>query len=293
MGHVAGALLVAVAVALEVEIPPSTSEAAPTYGLKPVQSEADLRICGAQSVRRKQLSGKYIRGVGVEIGAKHTPLPVDRRGNRVIYVDHKDDAGLAAQFGAAPAGRERLHVDVVDDGAALRKFANSSLDFVIANHVLEHLPCALCALAAWARVLKPGGIIFAAIPSMRHTFDKDRAGPTPLAHHLADLGDPARVARSFLEHAMEPHVKEAAGLPGARMTRDQAAAFLATPAAPGLHLHTFTPESIFELVVGAATRAGVPVAQLAASRANPTECVAIIQVTRANSNSGAVAFTGR
>ncbi|KAH8091602.1 methyltransferase domain-containing protein [Aureococcus anophagefferens] len=264
MGHVAGALLVAVAVALEVEIPPSTSEAAPTYGLKPVQSEADLRICGAQSVRRKQLSGKYIRGVGVEIGAKHTPLPVDRRGNRVIYVDHKDDAGLAAQFGAAPAGRERLHVDVVDDGAALRKFANSSLDFVIANHVLEHLPCALCALAAWARVLKPGGIIFAAIPSMRHTLDKDRAGPTPLAHHLADLGDPAR-----------------------------AAAFLATPAAPGLHLHTFTPESIFELVVGAATRAGVPVAQLAASRANPTECVAIIQVTRANSNSGAVAFTGR
>ncbi|KAH8061443.1 methyltransferase domain-containing protein [Aureococcus anophagefferens] len=263
MGHVAGALLVAVAVALEVEIPPSTSEAAPTYGLKPVQSEADLRICGAQSVRRKQLSGKYIRGVGVEIGAKHTPLPVDRRGNRVIYVDHKDDAGLAAQFGAAPAGRERLHVDVVDDGAALRKFANSSLDFVIANHVLEHLPCALCALAAWARVLKPGGIIFAAIPSMRHTFDKDRAGPT-----RSRTTSPISATR-------------------------RARCLLATPAAPGLHLHTFTPESIFELVVGAATRAGVPVAQLAASRANPTECVAIIQVTRANSNSGAVAFTGR
>ena len=273
----AALVLIGVVGASDVEIPESTSSAAPSFGLRPVQSAEDLRVCGAQAIRRKQLSGKYVRGVGIEIGAKHTPLPVDRRGNTVIYVDHKDDEGLAAQFGTAPVGRDRLHVDVVDDGTKLEKFHNRSLDFVIANHVLEHLPCALCALAAWVRVLKPGGIIFAAIPNMRNTFDRDRDGPTPLDHHLDEFAHPAKVDGSFLDHAMERHIKEAADLPGAAMTRAQAEAFLRTPAAPGLHLHTFTPESIFDLIKSAATQAGLPIVQLAASRANPTECIAIIQ----------------
>lgn len=262
----------------EREPPPTTDAWAPTATLTPAQDAADLKLCGAATVRRKQLSGRYVRGVGVEIGAKHTPLPVDRRGGTdVLYVDHKDDAGLTAQFGAAPTNRERLHVDVVDDGMVLGRFANRSLDFVIANHVLEHLPCALCALRAWARVLRPGGVVFAAIPNMAHTFDRDRDGPTPAAHHLADLRDPVAAARGVVDHAMERDVKEAADLPGRAMTRAQAEAFLASPAGPGLHLHTFTPESIFDLVAAARAEAGIPLTQLAASRANPTECIAILQ----------------
>ena len=122
-----------VAVTGEMEVPASTSSPSKTATLKPVQSAEDLRICGSLMVRRKQLSGKYIHGVGVEIGAKHTPLPVDRRGNVVIYVDHKDDEGLTEQFGDAPSGHDRLHVDVVDDGTAEGDWAPYPEGFVHAT----------------------------------------------------------------------------------------------------------------------------------------------------------------
>ncbi len=39
-------------------------------------------------------------------------------------------------------------------------YADASFDFVMAAHVLEHLPEPLCALKEMARVLKPGGILF-------------------------------------------------------------------------------------------------------------------------------------
>ena len=272
-------MIAAIAGAL-VEPPPTVETSSPTAREKPAQTPEDLKICGEKVVRRKQLSGRYVHGVGIEIGAKHTPLPVDRRGNtRVIYVDHKDDDGLTAQFGDSPMGRPRITVDVVDDGATLARFSNRSLDFVIANHVLEHLPCALCALSNWARVLKPGGVVFAAIPNMRHTFDKDRDGPTPSAHHLAEVRDPPSAVRNVAAHARERNVKEAADSPGREMDAAQAAAFLASPAGPGLHIHTFTPESIHDLVHSAVDRAGLPLVQLAASRANPTECITILQRT--------------
>lgn len=124
-------------------------------------------------------------------------------------------------------------------------------------------------------------MIFAAIPNMVNTFDKDRDGPTPFEHHLAEFHDPHAVERSFLEHAMERNIKEAAEFPDRRMSRDEAAAFLKTPGAPGLHLHTYTAESIYELILNAKAKAGIPVTHLAASRSNPTECIAIIQRTPA------------
>lgn len=39
-------------------------------------------------------------------------------------------------------------------------YADASFDFVMAAHVLEHLPEPLCALKEMVRVLKPGGILF-------------------------------------------------------------------------------------------------------------------------------------
>jgi len=84
----------------------------------------------------------------------------------------------------------------------------------------------LCALRAWTRVLKPGGVIFAAIPNMLYTFDRDRKGPTPFSHFAAEASDEALLAGSVLRHAMEANIKEAADTPGRAMDEAQAKAFL-------------------------------------------------------------------
>lgn len=64
-------------------------------------------------------------------------------------------------------------VDVVASGDNL-PFADSSLDYVITSHVLEHFFDPIKALKEWHRVIKNGGYIFMIVPHKERTFDKDK-----------------------------------------------------------------------------------------------------------------------
>ena len=59
------------------------------------------------------------------------------------------------------------------------------MDFVIANHFIEHTQDPLGTLANHLRVLIPGGIHYLAVPHRRRTFDADRP-PTSLEHIVRD-----------------------------------------------------------------------------------------------------------
>jgi SAM-dependent methyltransferase len=63
----------------------------------------------------------------------------------------------------------------------LAGLADSSQDFVIASHVLEHLANPLAMLVDIHRVLRSGGLLVLLIPDRHKTFDRDRV-PTPLTH---------------------------------------------------------------------------------------------------------------
>ena len=65
-------------------------------------------------------------------------------------------------------------IDVVDDADRLATFADDAVDFVIANHVLEHLEDPIAALGQMLRVVRPGGIVFLTLPDARHWFDARR-----------------------------------------------------------------------------------------------------------------------
>jgi predicted SAM-dependent methyltransferase len=132
---------------------------------------------------RGDIAGRYLRGDGIEIGALDIPLQLPRQA-RVRYVDRKDIAGLRADFPNL-ADRAFVDVDVVDDGERLDSFAAGSLDFVVANHMVEHTEDPIGTLRAHVRVLRRGGALYLAVPDRRHTFDAVRAR-TPLAHHLRD-----------------------------------------------------------------------------------------------------------
>lgn len=131
---------------------------------------------------RDQLSATYLSGNGIEIGALCHPLSVN---GTAVYVDRLDNDGLHQQYPDIPTDK-MVKVDVVDDGETLEKFDNNSLDFVIANHFLEHAKDPLGTIMEWLSVLRPGGKIFCAIPDKEKCFDKHRP-TTEIAHMYSDF----------------------------------------------------------------------------------------------------------
>ncbi|MBV9252050.1 MAG: methyltransferase domain-containing protein [Acetobacteraceae bacterium] len=67
----------------------------------------------------------------------------------------------------------------------MRGVEPESQDFIIANHVLEHVEDPLKALRSVSRVLRGNGIAYLALPDKRYTFDKERE-TTTLQHLQRD-----------------------------------------------------------------------------------------------------------
>lgn len=124
-----------------------------------------------------------IEGVGIEVGARDNPLPVNKKKAQVKYVDIADKE---TQIKDTPSlkGRKFVKVNYYSDIREL-PFTDGSQDFVICNHVLEHVPDPIAAFVEVFRVLKKGGIFFFVIPDKRYTFDKKRPR-TPLKHLVRD-----------------------------------------------------------------------------------------------------------
>lgn len=127
---------------------------------------------------------KYIRGVGIEIGALHNPLnltglPV----TKISYVDRMSSADLRKQY---PELNDLplVPVDLIDDGSGLFQIPDGSLDFIIANNLIEHMDNPILALQNWYRKLRPSGILYMAVPDKRFTFDADR--PLTTVQHLLE-----------------------------------------------------------------------------------------------------------
>lgn len=142
---------------------------------------------------------KYLQGRGIEIGALHNPMRVNTEIATVRYVDLMSLEEQRAHYPEL-AGYDLVRPDILASGDAMPMLADNSEDFVIANHVMEHLPDPIGALKEWFRVLKPGGILFLALPDKRKTFDRDRPRTT-LSHLIDDYAD--RGARSRLGHFEE------------------------------------------------------------------------------------------
>ncbi|HMN62180.1 MAG TPA: methyltransferase domain-containing protein [Anaerolinea sp.] len=141
---------------------------------------------------------KYIHGYGVEIGALHKPfkltgLPV----SKISYVDRMTNEDLRKQYPELN-DLDLVEVDIVDDGSTLSRIPDESLDFIIANNLIEHLQNPIKTLENWHRKLRPGGIIYLAVPDKRYTFDIDRKITT--IHHLVEdyrAGDEEIIRRNY------------------------------------------------------------------------------------------------
>ncbi len=135
---------------------------------------------------RYRLARTHLMGSGIEVGALHNPLPVSRH-TRVQYVDRLSRADLLKQY---PELAHQKIVDpaIIDDGEQLALIQNESLDFIIANHFIEHCQNPIATLTNFFSRLKPGGVVYLAVPDKRFTFDRQRDS-TSLAHLQNDFLD--------------------------------------------------------------------------------------------------------
>lgn len=97
----------------------------------------------------------------LEVGAgtlAHLPM-VRHRFERYIASDFDQSVLDVVKDRPRPEGVELLRLD----GASL-PFEDDSFDWLIATHVLEHVPFPHLAIQEWVRVLKPGGVLSIILP---------------------------------------------------------------------------------------------------------------------------------
>jgi len=150
-----------------------------------------------------------LSGKGLEIGALNEPaeMPV---GATVQYLDAIDETQAAALYREIP--REKLvKVSFIGDldRDGLGRFGDGAFDFVVMNHVLEHVANPVKAIREVFRICREGGIVTIAVPDKDYTFDRGRE-LTPWGHLWSDYVNDVKSSgddhyESFLRSAA-PHV---------------------------------------------------------------------------------------
>ncbi|MGF6807900.1 SAM-dependent methyltransferase [Paraburkholderia sp. Clong3] len=157
--------------------------------------------------RYRLLKGLNVKeSVGVEIGPLCWPLVRRSDGGEIIYVDHTDTPHLREKYKDDPNLdiEEIVDVDAVWGRNTLHEAIRGRyVDYVVASHVVEHVPDPVTWLRELAAVLKPTGEVRLVVPDRRFTFDyfrRESRLPEVLASYIAR----ARVPQpySLLDHCL-------------------------------------------------------------------------------------------
>jgi SAM-dependent methyltransferase len=121
-----------------------------------------------------KLFHSYLDGLkGVEIGGSaHNDFKVD-----VLNVDRYAEMDTVYKDAERELWGRAKAVDIIAPGHEL-PLEDDSFDFVLASHVIEHIPDPIAALKEWARVARR--YIVLVVPHRDRTFDRDRP-LTPLS----------------------------------------------------------------------------------------------------------------
>ena len=140
--------------------------------------------------------------VGAEIGPLHNPI-VGKHLGEVIYVDHCDAEQLRRHYANdKDVNPDAICVDAVWGVQTLLQGVQTyftradkspqALDYVVASHVIEHVPDLVTWLQEIRSVLKEDGKVRLAVPDKRYTFDYLRR-TTNLTDVLTAFASKARI----------------------------------------------------------------------------------------------------
>jgi SAM-dependent methyltransferase len=121
-------------------------------------------------------------------------------GGHIWYVDYATGAELRKKYKDEPIVNLDEIVETIfrwGERSLQELVDNKQFDYVIASHVIEHVPDMLGWLKEIAAVLKDKGILSLAIPDKRYTFD-----------YLHELSTPGMMIEAYLSHPRQPGPRE-------------------------------------------------------------------------------------
>lgn len=243
-------------------------------------------------VYRDALANMYLKGFGIEIGAKQAKQKLPKTA-KSLNVDHMSTEDLIAKYHGDDkihkgwiAGIKKNPVDRVDDAGTLETFDDDSLDFIIANHVLEHVPNFLGTLEVFAHKLRLGGIAFIALPDKRFVKEDINRPITSPDLFLEELEQKSlsqerfqsKKAEALLYRRMKPGQTE---FSDAEKERAMEAAL--KDVVGGTHIHAFTSESL-AMTFAKASMSGFPL-RLVLMQQNSNENILILRKSEVTATS--------
>jgi predicted SAM-dependent methyltransferase len=113
-------------------------------------------------------------GLGLEIGPSHNPIAPKKKGYNVHILDHASAAELREKYQGHNINLDNIEeVDFVWHGETFKELIGktSCYDWIIASHVIEHVPDLISYLQQCEALLKPEGILSLVVPDKRYCFD--------------------------------------------------------------------------------------------------------------------------
>ncbi len=148
------------------------------------QKEKRRLISAARSLRNKK---------GLEIGGPSAFFSVKGGMPVYLYASAVDGVNFSTDTiweGSITRGNNYIYYkgkkgfQYIDEATDLFEIENSSYDFVLSCHSLEHVANPIKALYEWKRVLKNDGQLILVLPDKEKTFDHNR--PITAIEHLID-----------------------------------------------------------------------------------------------------------
>ena len=152
---------------------------------EPLPENAVVGVMEAREIAASQLSG-----AGLEIGAYASPFPVPLE-CVVQYGDMYSYDELIANAYSGQLRHDIVMPSIRTDLDTLRGVEDSSLDFLVACHVIEHTRDPIGVIKRAYSKLRDGGSLVLVIPDKGRTFDRPRE-LTDLEHLIQDFESPSR-----------------------------------------------------------------------------------------------------
>ena len=116
-------------------------------------------------------------GIGIDIGASHSPIAPKRNGFNVHVIDHATREQLVEKYKDDGVNLDNIEeVDFVWRGEEYSELTGKTgfYDWIIASHVIEHVPDFIGFLKSCEKILNDDGVLSLAVPDVRFCFDHFR-----------------------------------------------------------------------------------------------------------------------
>lgn len=192
-----------------------------------------------------------LNGRGLEIGAYSQPTVLKSECN-ISYLDVQSREALIDGLPDKSEACRIPPVDYICTSGDYTSVAPGPFDYIIANHVFEHVANPISWLQMVSRMLVVDGVLFLSVPDKKYTFDKYRPD-TPLSHILHDYF--TGVQTTSMEHVLENEMYYDQEFIGRamrveeRLSLSRLRAAFDIPMHPGWHCHVFQCETFREKVL--------------------------------------------